>query len=172
MLIERNEVFLFRYGLGVLDNKTALCTDGATDLDDAVDLGDVGGVLRTACLEQLCNTWQTTGDVLRLADFPWGSCDTLACRNLGFLLDLDVRTGRNRVTGENVFGLVDNENLRVQILFVLDDHVSADTSRFVNLLSDRDTRNHVAEFDTTGFLGDDWNVVWVPLNYGLTLLDA
>ncbi len=48
--------------------QAALAADGAADVDDTVDLGDFGRVLRTTGFEEFGHTGQTTGDVLGLGD--------------------------------------------------------------------------------------------------------
>ena len=70
----------------------------------------------------------------------------------------------NRVAGEQVFCLVHNDDLRVKILFVLDDDIATNACGFVDLLTDSDARDHVTEFDATGFFSDDRNVVRIPLH--------
>ena len=55
-------------GLVVFDDELALAANGAADLDDAIDLRDLGGVFRTAGFEELGHARQTAGDVLGLRD--------------------------------------------------------------------------------------------------------
>ena len=54
-----NEVFLFHAGLLVLDQDAALAAHAGAEIHDAVDLRDLGGVLRPAGLEQLGHARQS-----------------------------------------------------------------------------------------------------------------
>ncbi len=103
VLVQRDEVLFLGAGLGVGDDDLALAADGAADLDDAIDLGDLGGVLRAAGFEELGHTRQTAGDVLGLGDLARGLGEQL-CRPATFLsfADGDVRAGGNGVAGEDV----------------------------------------------------------------------
>ena len=69
VLAQRNEVFLFGAGLGVLEDQLAFAANRAADFDDAVDLRDLRSVFRTAGFEQFGHTRQTAGDVFGLGDF-------------------------------------------------------------------------------------------------------
>ena len=89
-------------GLLVADDDLALAADGAADLDDAVDLGDLGGVLRTAGFEQLGHARQTTGDVLGLRDLARRLGERASGLDFLAFLDGDVRAGGNRVAGERL----------------------------------------------------------------------
>ena len=76
------------------DDDLALAADGAADLDDAVDLGDLGGVFRTARFEELGHTRQTAGDVLGLGDLARRLGEQLA--GLHFLAFAARRRARRR----------------------------------------------------------------------------
>ena len=80
---------------GVADDELALAADGAADLDDAVDLGDFRGVLRTARLEEFGHARQTAGDVLGLGDLARGLGEHAAGLDFLALLHFDVRAGGN-----------------------------------------------------------------------------
>ena len=170
MFIERNEVLLLSSSFHILDDKAALGADGAADFDNTIDLGDVCGVLRTAGFEKLGHARETTGDILCLADLSGCSGDALSGGDFRAFLDLDVRTGGNRIAGEHILRLVHNDDLRVQVFLVLDDDIAANAGGFVNFLTDGNARDHVAELDATGLLGDNGNIVGIPLNEGLTFL--
>ena len=58
----------------------------------------------------------------------------------------------------------------MQIFLVLDDDGAHQAGRFVDLPLDRDARDHVAEFDLAGLLGENRHVVRIPLHEGLALL--
>ena len=66
VLADRDEMFLFRAGLRVLDENAALAAHARAEVHDAVNLGDFRGVLRTARFEQFRHARQTAGDVLGL----------------------------------------------------------------------------------------------------------
>ena len=66
--VERDEVLFFGTGFRIFQNELPFAADGAADFDDAVDLGDLGRVFRTARFEQFGHTRQTAGDVLGLRD--------------------------------------------------------------------------------------------------------
>ncbi len=61
-------------------------------------------------------------------------------------------------------------DLRVQVLLVLDDDGAHDARGFVDLALHGDARDHVAEFDLAGLLGEDRDVVRVPFREVLALL--
>src|SRR5437588_4087830 len=69
---DRDEVFLFNLSLLVFNQDAAFATHTRTEVDDAVDLGDFGGVLGTAGLEELGYARQTAGNVLGFGGFPRG----------------------------------------------------------------------------------------------------
>ena len=66
VLADRDEVLLLLVGLGILDDHAAFATHARAEIDHAINLGDLGGILRPTGLEQLGDTRQTAGDVLRL----------------------------------------------------------------------------------------------------------
>src|SRR5690606_4779148 len=87
----------------------------------------------------------------------------------GFL-DFHVGAGGDGVAGQDFLAFATNDDLRVQILLVFDDHGAHDTGRLVHFLADGDTGNHVAELDAARFFGDDGNVIRIPLDEGFALL--
>ena len=105
-LSSRHEVLLLAAGLGVGDDDLALAADGAADLDDAVDLGDLGGVLRTAGFEELGHARQTAGDVLGLGDLARRLGEQRAGLDLLAFVHGNVRAGGNRVAGERLLVFV------------------------------------------------------------------
>ena len=54
---------------------------------------------------------------------------------------------------------------------MLDDHCAHKAGGFIDIALDRDTRDHVAEFDLAAFIGENRDVVRVPLDEGLAFLD-
>ncbi len=51
VLGERNQMLLFGASRLIANEQAALAADGAADVDDTINLGDLRCVLRTACLE-------------------------------------------------------------------------------------------------------------------------
>ena len=72
------------------------------EVHDAVDLGDLGGVLRPAGFEQLGHARQTAGDVLGLGRLARRLGHQRAGDDLVAFVHDDVRAGRNRVVGERL----------------------------------------------------------------------
>ena len=60
----------------------------------------------------------------------------------------------------------------MQILFVFDNDRAHEASRFIYVTLDRDTGDHVAEFDLAAFVSENRHVVWVPLHEGFAFLDC
>ena len=54
---------------------------------------------------------------------------------------------------------------------MFNDHGSHDTCFVINFLTDGNAANHVAEFNSTGFLGNDRHIVGIPLHKRFALLD-
>ena len=52
----------------------------------------------------------------------------------------------------------------MQIFFVFDDDGAHQAGRFIDISLDRDTRDHVAEFNLAALVGQNRDVVWVPLH--------
>ena len=171
MLGERDEVFLFRAGDGVLEDELALAAHAAADLDDAVDLGDLARVLRTAGLEEFRHARQAARDVLGLGDLARGLGQQRAGLDLLAFVHDDVRAGRDRVAGDDCVLLAEQDDLRMQVFLVLDDHRAHDARRLVDLALHGDARDHVAEVHLARLLREDRHVVRIPLREGLALLD-
>ena len=149
MLGERNEVLFFGSGLRITDDELALATDRSTNVDDAVDAGDLAGILWTASFEELGDTRQTAGDVLGLGDLTRSLGQTLTGLDFFAFLALKVSSSGNGVAGHDLFLVIDDDNLRMEIVLVLNKHCAHDAGLVVNLLADGDAGNHVAEFDLT-----------------------
>ena len=75
------------------------------------------------------------------------------------------------ITREHFVLVVHDDDLRVQIFLVLDDDRAHQAGRFVDVAFHRDARDHVAEFDLAGFVGENRDVVGIPLHEGFALLD-
>ena len=155
----------------ILDEDAALAADARAEIDDAVDLGDFRGVLRTARFEQLGHTRQTAGDVLGLRGFARRLGHERAGDDLVAFVHDDVRAGRNRIIRERLALVVDDDDLRMQIFLVFDDDHGFLAGGFVHFLLHRDAFDDVVEFHLARFLGENRDVVRIPLHEGLALLD-
>ena len=83
-----------------------------------------------------------------------------------------MSASRDGVSRKHFLLVFHNDNLRVQILLVLDDHGPHEAGRFIDVPLDRDTRNHIAEFDLSAFIRENWHIVRVPLNESFALLNC
>jgi hypothetical protein len=159
VLAVRDEVLLRDAGL-VLDDDRPLAAALLAELDLAVDLADDGRVLRLAGLEDLGDSRQTAGDVLRSGHLSRRLGDQGA--GLDLLRRPRPRCGPSRAsgTGRGVpFGVLDHD-LRVQVALVLDDdHAGRRASTSVLTVFALDD---VLEADPAS-LGQDGDVVRVPL---------
>ena len=152
-----------------LDAALVLDDDGALaaallleELDAAVDLGDDGGLLGSPGLEQLGDAGEAAGDVLRAADLARGLGQQGAGGDHLALLDLDARAFGDVVVGEDVpLGVLD-QDLRVELALVLHDG-AAGVARGVDLDPHRLALDDVLEADLAADLGEDRDVVRVPL---------
>ena len=168
---DRDEMLLFLLGFNITDNDGALASYSRAKINLAVDPGNLGTVLRLACLEQLRYTRQTTGDVLGLGGLS-GCLGDQAARNDGVsLLHDDMRPGRDRIVRDRFTLAVGHDDLRMQIFLVVDDHQRQLAGGFVHLLLDGHTLDDVVEFDRTRFLGDNRHVIRIPLDEHFALLD-
>jgi hypothetical protein len=82
-----------------------------------------------------------------------------------------VRASGDRVTGEQFLLLTHDDNLRMQILLMLDNHGAHETGRLINVALNRHTGDHVAEFDLATLIGENWHVIGIPLHEGLTFFN-
>ena len=82
-----------------------------------------------------------------------------------------MRARRNRVIGGGFAVIIENDDLRVQILFVFDDDHGFLAGSFVHFLLHGDAFDDVVELHLAGFLGQDRDIVRVPLHEGFGLLD-
>ena len=156
----------------IRDDQAALTAHSSTDVDHAIDLGDLGSVLRAASFEKLGHTRQAPGDVLRLGDLARRSGQTRAGWHFLPFLDLDMGARGDRIAGEDFPLFANDDDLRMEILLVLNDHRSHDAGRFVDLLADRHALDHVAELDASRLLSDNGHVVGIPLYECFPLLNG
>ena len=113
MLADGNAVFLLGARLQVLDDDAALAPDTRPEIHNAVDLRDLGSVLGMAGFEQLGHPRQTAGDVFGLGCFAGGLGHQRAGHDLVPFVHHDVGARRDRVTGDGVIPLVQDDDLRV-----------------------------------------------------------
>ena len=83
-----------------------------------------------------------------------------------------MSAGRDGITRKHLLLVIYDNNLRVQILLVLDDHGAHETRRFVYIAFDRNTRDHIAEFDLPTFVRENWHIIRIPLNESFSLLNC
>src|ERR1041385_6581996 len=163
-------MFLLGVGFRILQDQFPFAPHRAADLDDAVDLRDLGRVFRAARFEQFCHARQTTRDVLGLGNFARRLGEQSAGANLVVRLDDNVRAGWNGVARGHFAVVTHDHDLRMQVFLVLDDDRAHQAGRFVDVALHRHARDHVAEFDLAAFVGQDRNVVRIPLHESLALL--
>src|SRR5258708_15855404 len=168
--IERDKVLFFLAAGCVAQDKPPLSANSTAKLDQTIDLRDLSRIFRTTSLEEFGNSWQTTGDIFCFCDLSRSLSEKRAGRNLVPVLNHDVCTGRNCVTRDFLFAIIQDDDLRMQIFLVLNNNRPHDAGRFVDLSLNGNTRNHVAKFDSTGFLCQDRNIVRIPFDKRLTLL--
>ena len=167
----RDEVLLFHAGLRVLDQNGALAADAGAEIDDAVDLGNLRRVFGTARLEQFGHARQTARDVLGLGRFARGLGHERAGDDLVAFVDDDVRAGGNGIVGRRLALVVQDDDLRMQVFLVLDDDHGLLRGGFVHLLLHGDAFDDVHELHLAALLRKDGDVVRVPLDEWLALLD-
>ena len=85
----------------------AFAADAGAEIHHAVDLGDLGGVLRAAGLEQFGHARQTAGDVLGLGGLARRLGHQRAGDDLVAFVDDDVGAGGDRVVGDGSSCVVD-----------------------------------------------------------------
>ena len=171
VLADRDEVFLFRVRLRIFDDDAALAADARAEVHDAIDLRNLRGVFRPASLEQFGNTRQTARDVLGLGDLARRLRQQRAGNDLVLFGDDDMRAGRNRIIRHRLIVVVHNHDLRVQIFLVFDNDDGFLAGGLVHLHFHGDAFDHVLEFHFARFLGENRDVVRVPLDERIALLD-
>ena len=131
-------------------------------LDAAVDLGDDGRLLGPPGLEQLGDPRQAAGDVLGPAHLARGLGQERSGRDHLAVVDLDAGPLGDVLVVERLALGVDDDDLRVQVALVLDDR-PADVAGGVDLDFHRFAFDDVVEADLAADLGQDRDVVRVPL---------
>src|ERR1017187_6279459 len=171
MLADGDEVLLLNRSLLVFDDDTALAAHAAAEVHDALNLGNLSGVLRPAGLKKFGHARQTAGDVLGLRGLSRRLGHQGAGHDLVAFTNHDVRARRNRVVGQGLALIIVDDNLRVQIFLMLDDDHGLLARGFVGFLLHGDTFDNVEELHLAGFLGKDRHVVRVPLDEDVALLN-
>jgi hypothetical protein len=136
-----------------------------------VDAGHLGGFLRAAGFEELGHARKTTGDVLGLGRLTRGLGEQRTGLDDIALVDRDLRARRDGVSGDWLAVIVADFDLRVEVFLVLDDHGRDAAGGFVELALHGHTRDHVLEVERAGLLGEDRDVIGIPLGDGLALGD-
>src|SRR5271165_212906 len=170
VLIQRNQMFFFQTAHRFPKNQAALAANRTTEFDHSVDLCDFRSFFRPARLKQFRNTRQTTGDVLRLGNLARSLGQKSARLHSFVFLHNDVSTRRNRVARNDLLPVIDDHSLRMEILFVLDDDRSHDAGCLVDLTLHGYARNHITELHAPGSLGQNRNVIRIPLDKCIALL--
>ena len=122
MFADRDEMLLLLAGLHVANDDRAFAANRRTKVHNTIDLGNLRAVLRYASLEQLCNTRQTTGDVLGLGRLSGRLGDQASGDNGVSLFNDNVSPGGNRIIGDGLTLRVLDDHLGMQILLVIDDN--------------------------------------------------
>ena len=139
-------------------------------LDAAVDLGDDRRLLGPPGLEELGDARQAAGDVLGAAHLARGLGQQRAGRDHLAVVDLDAGPLGDVLVVEGLALGVLDDDLRVQVALVLDDR-AADVARGVDLDLHRLALDDVVEADLAADLGEDRDVVRVPLAEHLAAVD-
>ena len=170
VLTDGDEMFLFELSDWILDENATLTAHARTEVHDAVNLGDFRCVFRTTRFEQFGHTRQTAGDVFRLRLLTRRLGHQCSCDNLVAGVHNDVRAGRNRVAGDGFALVVTDDDLRMQIFFVVNDNHGFLLGRFVHFLFHRHAFDDVVELHMTRLLRENRHVIRIPLDEGFTLL--
>src|SRR5947207_2603680 len=171
VLADGNEVFLLHAGLGVLDENAPLAADARAEIDRAINLRYLGGVLGTARLEEFRHPRQTAGDILGLRCFARCFGQEGAGHDPVAFADHDVSGRGNGVVGHDFALFVGDDDLGMEVLLVLDDDHGLLAGGFIGLFLHRHALDDVVESDAPGFLRKNRDVVRVPLHEGVAPLD-
>ena len=75
------------------------------------------------------------------------------------------------ITREHFLLVIHDNDLWMQILLVLNNNGAHQAGRLIDVAFDRDTGDHIAEFDLATLVGENRHIVWIPLNEGFALLN-
>jgi len=171
MFAERNKMLLLHPGLQVFDDDATLAANAGTEVHNALNLGNLGGIFRPPGFKELGHARQSARDVPGLRGLARGLGHQGARDDLVAFRDDNVGPGRNQIISDRLAPVIANNDLRVQILLVLDNHHGLLAGGFVRFLLHCDPLDDVMEFDAAGFLRKNRHVVGIPLDEGLALLD-
>src|SRR5260221_7908500 len=169
---DRDEMLLFRVGRRILDEDAALAAHARAEVHEAVNLGDLGRVFRTAGFKQLGHARQTAGDVLGIGSLAGRFRHQRSGHDLVAFVEHDVPAGGDRIVGHDFALVIADDDLRVQIFLVVNDDHGLLAGRLVHLLLHGDTLDDVMEPDLAGLLGKDRHIVRIPLDERVALLDV
>ena len=170
VLAVRHEVLALDAALVADDDRPLAAPLLVEQLDAAVDLGDDRRLLGPPGLEELGDPRQTAGDVLGAAHLARGLGQQRAGRDHLAVVDLDAGPLGDVLVVEGLALGVLDDDLRVQVALVLDDR-PPDVARGVDLDLHGLALDDVVEADLAADLGEDRDVVRVPLAEHLAAVD-
>src|SRR5690606_35473936 len=180
----RNELLVL-LAMFIGDDQAALALGLLAEAHRAGVLGQDGGILRLARLEQVGHTGQAAGDVARLEGLLRNTRDDIAYRNLGAVFETDDRARRQRVHCRDV-GVCEGHFLtlgvhqahdRPQILaaaaalFRIHHHRARQAGHLVHLALYGQAVDEVLELDEARHFRDDRMGVRIPGSHDLARLD-
>ena len=171
LLAHRDEVLLDESGDIVDYLHAALAAHVLAELDDALDLRDLGGVLGLAGLEELGDARKAARDVARLRGFAGRLREEHAGRGLHAVADHYDGLFGDVVRVDHLAVRVADLDARMQVgLGSREDDKRRGAARAVPLGLDGDVLLEVEEHDVAGRLGEDRHGVRVPRRDLLSLL--
>ena len=178
LLAHRDEVLLHLARDLVLDEQRAFAARVLAEVDHALDLGDLGGVLGLARLEELRHARQTARDVAGLGLLARRLREQHARRRLLAVAHHDDGAGRDVVAVQErvrlaVLALAADFDARVEVgLARVEHHQGLRAGRAVGLGLDGDVLLELDEADLAVLLGKDRHGVRIPEGDLLSLLDG
>ena len=172
VLGNRDQMLLFRSGIGISDDDATFTTNTGTKIHHTIHFGDFSSILGTPCLEKFRYTRQTTCNVFSLTGFARSLGHQGTRRNFCTFLDDDMGSRGNGIIGYylSIFRF-QYHHLGMKILFVVDDHHGLLARRFIHLLFHGDPFDDIVEFHNSSSLGENRDVVRIPLNKGLSFFN-
>jgi hypothetical protein len=170
VLADRDEVFLFELRLRVLDENATLAAHARAEVHDAVDLGDLGRVLRTAA----SNNSATRGRP-PVMSFVFDCLRGVLAINVPATISRlrSRRCARRTESGSwrAARPCRRDDDLRMQVFLVLNDDHRFLLRGLVHFLLHRDAFDDVVELHLPAFSEMNRHVVRIPLDEGFALLD-
>ena len=165
-------MLLFHAGHIIADDDDPLVLLNAAEIDNAVDLGDLSRIFRTARFEELGDARQTARDVLRLDRAARQFRKDHTRRDKLPFARRDDGAGRNRIGSDQfaVFRIGIDRDLRMEFAAVLL-HDQLDLARLlVDFALGRNPFDEVFVFDIAWAFANDRTAVLLPLaDFGLLL---